>query len=119
MIFTFHSQAAGNLLMFRSDAENVLALLGKDAKQSKGVIAVAEMPDAIVTLQQAIQHSQALAAIPEPEPKPEQSAEQQHNKDNSDAKPAETPVAFYQRAQPLLEMLKLSLRENKAITWGV
>lgn len=122
MIFTFHSQAAGNLLMFRSDAENVLSLLGKDIHQAKGVISVDEMPAAIATLQVAIQQDHARSAEPEPAPVPQADGEDKDkdaDEDEDDEAAAEPPVAFYQRAQPLLEMMKLSLRENKAITWGV
>ncbi|MEQ6290251.1 DUF1840 domain-containing protein [Vogesella sp. GCM10023246] len=118
MIFTFHSQAAGNLLMFRSDAENVLSLLGKDIRQSKGVISVDEMPAAIATLQAAIRQDQARPPAA-PQPRAPQADGKDEAADQDTATEPERPVAFYQRAQPLLEMMQLSLREDKAITWGV
>lgn len=97
--------------MFHSDAKNILTLLGKDIAQSKGVITVPEMPAAIATLQMAIGKSQqALAAA----------AGEKHDRETGEVEPAKDhQIAFCRRAQPFLEMLKICLRDNKAITWGV
>lgn len=112
MIITFHSTAAGNLMMFQSDAENILTLLGKDISQAKGVLTVEQMPAAIEKLQHTLRLSKNSANTAPPQKNTDGDA------DDKEAQAAQ-PVSLAQHAQPFLEFMQTSLKRNKPITWGV
>lgn len=109
MIFTFQSQASGNLLMFQSDAENILTMLGKDISKRSGVITVDEMPLAIATLKEAMNLDHQLLAATVAPKCDEEVEDEEPEKD--------AVINFYQRAQPFLEMLETCLIDDKAIIW--
>jgi spore cortex formation protein SpoVR/YcgB (stage V sporulation) len=95
--------------MFKSAAIDILTALGKDIDNPMGVITVEQLPDAIQALKEAMK-----AGIAQPTPKPTD----QNDEDQNEEK-IEEPISFSQRAQPFLELLEISLRDKKPITWGV
>ena len=112
MLITFNSAAAGNIIMFQSDAENILTLLGKDISQAKGILTVEQMPAAIEKLQRTIRLGNNRANKVSPKNDTEGDAE------GKEAQVVQ-PVSFAQHAQPFLEFMQTSLKGNKPITWGV
>jgi hypothetical protein len=104
MLFLFKSPACGDVIMFAQNGKDMLAVLGKHTEDAKGIVTVAQLPDAIAALRAAIDADKAIPAkVP----------------DKPDEVPAGDGVRFSQRAVPLLEMLERSLKDKVPITWGV
>ena len=106
MLITFRSDAEAEVLMLGEHAQVVLELLGKDPASPEGIITVAQLPEAIRTLQEAIAHDRAAA-----------------RSDDADDQDADTPggmaapVALAARAWPLLNMLQASERDSVPVIW--
>ena len=105
MLYKFKSQAAADVIMMQPHGDKVLAALGREPSE-RGVIQVAAMQDAIDALQQAMKASHEKLAAPKDE---EQEDDDEHYDD----------IPFHVRAEPFLNLLKLSLAEGKAVVWGV
>jgi len=95
----FRSRAASQILMQSESAQLLLDIIGKPLGQ-RGVIAAAEIDEALRRLQAAVAASPAAATAP-------------------DEDPATAPVGLRQRAFPLLEMLRAASRRQVDITWGI
>ena len=99
MIYEFKSLATATIIMTQPIGDIMLDAMSHP-KGDKGVITVAQMPDAIKALE-------ALAADNPPPPlEPHAADDAEH-------------VAIANRALPLIEMLKESLAAGKDVTWGV
>ena len=105
MLYKFKSQAAADVIMMQPHGDKVLAALGREPSE-RGVIQVAAMQDAIDALQQAMKASHEKLAAPKDE---EQEDDVEHYDD----------IPFHVRAEPFLNLLKLSLAEGKDVVWGV
>ena len=105
MLYKFKSQAAADVIMMQPHGDKVLAALGREPSE-RGVIQVAAMQDAIDALQQAMKASHEKLAAPKDE---EQEDDDEHYDD----------IPFHVRAEPFLNLLKLSLAEGKGVVWGV
>jgi len=103
MLVTFKSAASGDLIMFEKNGKEILALLGKDPEEARGIVTVDQLPGAIGALRSAMAEDKAR------QPDPETDAEGE----------PEDKVSLYQRAVPLLEMLECSLQGREPVTWGV
>ncbi|MBT0963666.1 DUF1840 domain-containing protein [Denitromonas iodatirespirans] len=111
MLTTFKSAAGADVIMLGKTARTMFEVLGKDPDSATGIITVEQLPAAIDRLKQAI------------------AADKAARNDDTDGNGDETeedkprgmaaPVSFYQRAWPLLELLELSQKEGKPVTWGV
>ncbi len=106
MLYRFKSQAASDVVMLETHARQLFDIIGKPAS-AEGIVTVEQMPAALAALQAAVQ------------------AEAQ-NRNNHDAFAAEgheeeaerEHVGIFQRAAPLIDMLKRSLAEGKDVIWG-
>lgn len=107
MIYKFKSKAAGDVIMMGPGGDQVLRIIGKEPT-AKGIIEPAAMPAAIAALEQAIAADEAAGKQAEKE------ADAQGRKPGSG-----DGVSLRQRAWPLVEMMKRSMRENHEIVWGV
>ena len=105
MLYKFKSQAAADVIMMQPHGDKVLAALGREPSE-RGVIQVAAMQDAIDALQQAMKASHEKLAAPKDE---EQEDDDEHYDD----------IPFHVRAEPFLNLLKLSLAEGKDVVCGV
>lgn len=108
MIITFQSAAAGDVIMFGDVALRMMEIMGKD-KSNKGIVTIEQIPDAIAKLRAAMaadkdEHARAVNA--------------DWPQNELDSRDEKVPVSFTQRAVPLIELLELSLKKNKAVTWG-
>jgi hypothetical protein len=104
MLLTFKSPTGADLVMFDKSAKEILALLGKNPEDGRGIILVEQLPAAIATLRAALADDQANPPAPG---------------DQANERDAEPQVSLSQRAIPFIEMLERALKDKEAITWGV
>lgn len=104
-IITFKSRAAGDVIMFGKVAKILLKLIGKDPDDARGIITVTQLPAAITTLREAVAADKARAPA--------------EDADDDEASPRgmEGPVALWQRAAPLIELMQYSLAEDQPVIW--
>lgn len=100
MIVTFKSKASADIIYFKDIALQLLRMMGRDDKVPSALYA----EDVASALQQ-LQDNLARGA----------GGNQSATSDNSDS-PAER-VSISVRAQPLLEVLKKSLKKNCPVHW--
>lgn len=106
-MYRFKSQAAADVLMLETNARQLLDAAGKQAGPT-GIFTVEQIPGVLSRLAAAI----ALEA--ESRHKGDAFAVEDH-----EAEAELGHVALYQRAAPLIDMLKRSLKEGKDVVWGV
>lgn len=109
MLVVFKSAPSADLLYFGDVAQLMMELMGKEPAD-QGVITVEQLPEAIARLEAAVtgdrpQHREHLLADETKETDPDGN-ERPH-------------VSLTRRALPLLDMLKLALREKEPVVWGV
>ena len=109
MLITFKSGVCADVMMFGDIARQMMELMGKEAAE-RGVITVEQLPAAISRLKQAVAEDRRLRQTTRPAAKRE---------DEEDAAAERERVSVTQRALPLIELLECSLREEKAVVWGV
>ena len=109
MLVTFHSDAAADVIMFGDIARKLIAILGKDPDDGKGIVTVEQLPAAIERLKAAIAEDKARQAG---HVEDEEAAQEQGHTGMA------APVGLAQRAWPLLDMLEHSQREQVVVTWG-
>lgn len=105
MIYTFKSRAAADVIMRQSNAEQMLAIIGKEATP-QGVITVEQMPVAIAALKSAIAVHEEAQALRAKDPA-------QHVEVEGDS------VRLRDRAAPFIELLTQSAMVGKDVLWGV
>ncbi len=103
MLVSFKSGACADVMMFGDVAKQMMEVIGKEFG-ARGVISVEQMPEAIARLKQAVAEDRRL---------------RQGTRDDEDDEERRERVSISQRALPLIELLECSLREDKAVTWGV
>lgn len=113
MIITFKCAAAGDVIMFGDQAARLLTIIGKDAKATRGIVTVEQIPDAIDTLLAAIAEDKARQAEREADP----DHDERHKEEGRVGMTA--PVGLAQRAWPLLDMLQCAQKEQVPVVWGV
>lgn len=118
MLITFKSKNSGEVFMLDKHVLAVLKVAGRDYGKelpTEGVFTVAELPDAIAKLRQAIaedenkdMHSYAVHDKEEEERK-EEEREKKH--------PMLEGVSFSQRAYPLLNMFENAQNHGDDVIW--
>lgn len=98
MLVTFSSPAYANITMFGDVALHLLKLMGRRTTVP-GALLAEEVP-------LALQQLEAAVKVDRLSPQPEQSMEED-----------ETAVSLSQRALPLIEMLKASVKEECNVMW--
>jgi|SRR5690606_219512 hypothetical protein len=111
MLIVFKSDAAADVIMFGDVGKKLIAAMGKDAADAKGIVTVEQLPEAAARLRALIEEEKARAAA-------------QTEEDEEDAREAgrsgmAAPVNLAQRAWPLLEMLEFSIKDGVPVVWGV
>lgn len=115
-IVSFHSQAAGEIFMFRETAEKIFKVIGKPLGL-RGVLTVEEMPAALKALRQEIEkEKEMLKGLRDREDKDFREGK---DLDQEKKSPFEQPVYFGQRVYPFIELVERSLKEDKPVTWGI
>ncbi len=98
----FRSRAAGEILMLSDSAQRLLACIGKPMAE-RGVIASAQIDQALAQLQEAVDAEKSAGGDSEAPGDP----------------PAARPVSFGQRAYPLMQMLRAARKRGVDVTWGI
>lgn len=106
MLIHFKSAASGDVLMFEKNAKELLAVLGKNPDDGRGVVTVEQLPAAIASIKLAMESSQTHTQSPTTI-----DAEIEDSFDGS--------IRLHQRARPFLELLERSLQDEVPVTWGV
>ncbi len=116
-IITFHSKAAGEVIMFRETAEKIFKLIGKPL-HAQGVLTPEEFDDAVAKISAEIEREKELIR----EYKAQEDLEfKEGPKDpyEDDEPRKEPPVFFTQRAIPFLEMIEFARKDEEPIFWGI
>lgn len=108
MLYRFKSQATADVVMLEANARQLLDIMGKSSAP-KGILTAGEIPGALSALEAALQND---------------TTQNKHNHDSfaaeNHAEDAERQhVGLYQRAKPLMDMLKRSAADGKDVVWGV
>lgn len=110
MLITFKSAAGADVIMFGDIAKKLVAILGKDPQDGKGIVTVEQLPDAIARLR---------AAIDEDKTRQAGHAQDEDDEPDPEHRGMAAPVSLAQRAWPLLDLLQLSQKEGVPVVWGV
>ena len=113
MLYTFKSAASADVLMLGEPAKKLIGLIGKDPADTKGIVTVVQLPEAILRLRTAIDEDRARR-----EENPRSEADDIADKEAGRTGMA-APVGLAQRAWPLLDMLETAQKEKVPVTWGV
>ncbi|MDR1662780.1 MAG: DUF1840 domain-containing protein [Azoarcus sp.] len=115
MLTTFKSEAGADVIMFGDAARLLLAVLGKDADEAKGIVTVEQLPEAISRLQSAIDAERARqSAKSAAEREAEEEAEREAGHSGMEAS-----VGLAQRAWPLLDLLRRAQTGGAPVVWGL
>ena len=111
MLYKFKSKATADLIMLEASGKQILRIIGKEPVP-KGIVEVAEMPEAIEALRRAVQEEEdALAQI-------KAQKAQDTDEAKSPATDREQTVSLRQRATPFIEMLQRAHKAGKDLVWG-
>ena len=111
MLVTFKSASSGDVLMFGDTARELIRILGKDPDDSKGIVTVEQLPEAIARLGAAIEEDRKRQAARDPD---QDEIDKEEGRVGMNA-----PVSFSARAWPLLDMLELAHKDGVPVVWGV
>lgn len=98
MLVKFDSNVAGEIMMFADAARRLLQVAGKECT-ARGVITAEQIPEVVARLRAAVAKEKAV--------------QQGQSDDGSDA----PVVSLGQRAQPFIEMLELTARDDGFVLW--
>ena len=107
MIYKFKSKADGDVIMTGPAGDDVLRVIGK-SPSAQGIIETGSMSAAIAAIEQAVAADEAARA----------QAEKDAAAEGRKLGPRDG-VTLRQRAWPLVEMMKRSVKEGADIVWGV
>ena len=105
-MYKFKSKAGADVLMLGEPGNRLLALLGKEPAP-QGIFEKAQLPGYLARLEQALAEDEAAFV-----------------KSQADARAAGEPVprregvSLRQRAWPLIELMRQSLKEGADVIWG-
>ena len=105
MLYKFKSQAAADVIMQSINGEQMLSIVGK-SPESPGIITVEQIPAALAALEAAIVAHETEEAL--------------RSQDPSHHAPVEGDgIRLRQRAEPFIDLLKVSAAAGKDVVWGV
>lgn len=110
MLITFKSATGADVIMFGDIARKLVAIVGKDPQDGKGIVTVEQLPDAIARLRAAIEEDKARRAG---------QAQDDDEEPDPERRGMAAPVSLAQRAWPLLDLLEASQKEGVPVVWGV
>ncbi|AWI77232.1 hypothetical protein CEW83_20010 [Parazoarcus communis] len=111
MLIIFKSDASADVIMLGDAGKQVIAAMGKDPADAKGIVTVEQLPAAITSLQAAIEEDRARQTE---RTEAEEAADREEGRTGMAA-----PVSLAQRAWPLLDMLQQAQKEKVPVVWGV
>lgn len=115
MLYKFKSKATADLIMLEPNGKQILRIIGKESA-IKGIVEVAEMPQAIEALRNAVQQEEDRQA--QVNAQNAKDAENKKDLKSTTATGQERPVSLRQRAAPFIEMLQRAHKAGKDVVWG-
>ena len=116
MLITFKSDADGDVIMFGAVGQRMLEILGKDPHDAQGILTVAQLPEAVLALQAAIeQDRQDNPPVDDDDEWGRDAIELQALRERKQAR--EREVSLARRAAPLLDMLRQAERAGVVVIW--
>ena len=115
MLYKFKSKATADLIMLEPNGKQILRIIGKEPV-AKGIVEVAEMPQAIEALRNAVQQEEDRQA--QVNAQNAKDAEDKKDTKSTAATGQERPVSLRQRAAPFIEMLQRAQKAGKDVVWG-
>ena len=115
MLYKFKSKATADLIMLEPNGKQILRIIGKEPV-AKGIVEVAEMPQAIEALRNAVQQEEDRQA--QVNAQNAKNAEDKKDTKSTAATGQERPVSLRQRAAPFIEMLQRAQKAGKDVVWG-
>lgn len=112
MAYTFKSRATADMIVLESSAKRLLEMLGKTPGEP-GIITLAQIPQAIATLEQAVRDDDALRQSLQEQGPDGLSKEALDAVEHGDI----GPVSLRQRVAPFKDMLQRSAAEGKDVIW--
>lgn len=106
MLYTFKSATYADLIMHETSGKEILALLGKNPQDTRGIITVEQLLGAIDTLHNAVIADKIRLLETDP------------SKSKNDTQD-ETPVSLAQRANPFIKLLQSAEKAGEPVVWGV
>ena len=106
MLYKFKSKAAADVIMLNTNGRELLKILGKEfpEQQTQGILTVAEMPQAIQSIEAALEaEAHQLAQMAS----------------EGDSPPPSRGVSLRQRLLPFLAMVRVCQQAGQPIVWGV
>jgi len=104
MLYKFKSRATADVIMLEPNGRQLVQIMGKE-HGGRGIVTVAQIPDAIASIEAAIAAEEHALA----------KAELDNEGDGVVDRPE--PVLLRQRAATLLDMLRRSAAEERDVTW--
>lgn len=108
MLITFKSRADGDVIMFGEPAQQLLALMGKDPADPRGIITEVQMPAAIAALRTLVEQDRQTPTMPDDDIEDEDPEERRRRHE---------AVVLGRRAIPLIAMLERSLQAGTPVIW--
>lgn len=108
MLITFKSRADGDVIMFGEPAQQLLARMGKDPAEPRGIITEAQLTAAVAALRKLVEQDRASPAMPE---------DDREDEDPEERRARHEAVVLGRRAIPLLTMLERSQQAGTPVTW--
>lgn len=113
MLFKFKSKACADLLMLEADGRRILRLMiGEDPV--KGIVRVADLPQALARLDTAVAQDEALRKT-----RAAQAASRDRAEQAGEDEAALPAIRLAQRAAPMQQMLRRCIAEEADLVWGV
>lgn len=113
MLITFKSRASGDVIMFGNVALEILEIMGK-GKETKGILTVDDLPEAIARLAKAADENRAEAR----EKQALMDAHIATLEDEQAILDAKAEIHLCQRAVPLIELMGIALKKQMPVTWA-
>ena len=107
MLYKFKSRATADVIMLEANGRQLLEIMGK-SPDAHGIVTVAQIPAALEALQAAVSQDQARSKASE---------EEDQGEKGSGSEKAAPAVHLYQRAAPLIDMLRRSAAEKADVIW--
>lgn len=109
MLITFKSRAGADVIMFGDVAKQMLAVIGKDPEDTRGIVTTVQLPAALEALRAAVERDKLERASA--------SNEEDETDDEQAPRPKDARISFAQRAIPLMELMSHALREETHVIW--
>lgn len=122
MLVRLTSSTSGEIIMFAEHAHALFEWIGKETT-ARGVFTKEQLPEAIARLRHGVEEERAAAKrlAEEKRINAEKNKNQDDEEDESDdderKKEPEETVSLGQRAQPLINMMQWTLKEEGFIIW--